>query len=319
MKTLLTKLLLLLAVFSCCAQSKGKIVKINSFKSKFVEARNIEIWLPPDYSTNPKKTYPVLYMQDGQNIFNPATSPHNIAWEADDTANKLIIPKRIEPVIIVAIWSTDNSYLEYFPEKAAENFKKADQQLFEKVLQQSKIKFTKLLGDEYLQFLTKELKPYIDKEYRTKADAANTAICGSSMGALISLYALCEYPNVFGEAACISTHWPLLYKNAHPGPAEAFKRYIYEHLPAPTGHRIYFDYGTETIDKAYEMHQKNIDAIMKSKGYTTENWLTKKYEGAAHFEKSWQQRFDQVLLFLYKTDEKKIAKKKSLKSNTKGS
>lgn len=317
MKSLLTKLLLMLAVFSCCAQPKGKTVKIDGFKSKFVQARNIEIWLPAEYSLNPKKAYPVLYMQDGQNMFNPETAMRKTAWEADDTANKLIIPKRIEPVIIVAIWSTDLRYMEYFPEKAAENFTKNDRDIFDKIMKQSNIKSSDFLGDEYLKFLTQELKPYIDKHYRTKPDAANTAICGSSMGALISLYAICEYPDVFSEAACLSTHWPLLFDNNHPGPAEAIKKYAYEKLPAPQGHRIYFDYGTETMDKYYETHQKSIDGVMTSKGYTSANWLTKKYQGAAHVEKAWQDRFDQVLLFLYKTENKKP--KKSLKNGSKRS
>lgn len=306
---LLTKLLLMLAAFSCYAQQTGKTVKIDKFKSKFVQARNIEIWLPAEYGTNPKQRFPVLYMQDGQNVFNPATSSSKIAWEADDTAKKLIGTKRIEPVIIVAVWSSGDRYMEYFPEKAAANFTKEDKAIFEKSKKQEKIKGNDFLGDEYLKFLTEELKPYIDKQYRTKPDSKNTAICGSSMGALISLYAICEYPDVFGQAACLSTHWPLLVHNTHIGPSEAFKKYLYEKLPSFQTHRIYFDHGTETMDKYYEVHQKTVDNIMKSKGFNTKNWLTKKYTGAAHFEKSWQQRFDQVLLFLYRQDEKKLPKK----------
>jgi predicted alpha/beta superfamily hydrolase len=314
MKTTLTKLLLMLAVFSCCAQpNKGKIVKINSFKSKFVKARNIEIWLPAEYTLNPQQTFPVLYMQDGQNVFDPGTAIHKIAWEADDTATKLIIPKRIEPVIIVAIWNTDERYMEYFPEKVAQNFSKEDRAVFAKVTKQVNPKGTDFLGDEYLKFLTEELKPYIDKQYRTRPDTANTAICGSSMGALISLYALCEYPKVFGQAACLSTHWTLLPDNTHPSVSESFKKYVYEKLPSPNDHRIYFDYGTKTLDAAYEPHQKTIDGIMNSKGYSQTNWITKKFEGAAHTEKDWQERFNEVLMFLYKTDTK--PKHKSLKKN----
>jgi enterochelin esterase-like enzyme len=313
MKTLLTTLLLMLVVFSCCAQPKGKTDKIDGFKSKFVQARNIEIWLPAEYSANPKKTYPVLYMQDGQNVFNPATSIHKIAWEADATAEKLTAINRIEPVIIVAIWNTDERFMEYFPEKAAQNFTKNDSEVFAKATKQVNPKGSDFLGDEYLKFITQELKPYIDKKYRTKTDAANTAICGSSMGALISLYALCEYPDVFGEAACLSTHWPLMPDNTHPSASEAFKKYLYEKLPSPENHRIYFDYGTKTMDQYYEPHQKTVDGIMKSKGYTDANWLTKKFEGEAHVEKAWQDRFHEVLIFLFKVDEKKD--KKSLKKD----
>lgn len=319
MKHSLTKLLLMLAVFSCCAQPKGKTIKIESFKSKFVQARNIEIWLPAEYAQNPKKSYPVLYMQDGQNVFNPATAPQNTPWKADETAMKLSVTKRIEPVIIVAIWSTANRYQEYFPEKAAANFSKTDRDVFDKVLKQAKINHTSLLGDKYLKFITSELKPYIDKQYRTKTDAANTAICGSDMGALISLYAICEYPQVFGEAACLSTYWPLLPGTNHPGPADAFKQYLSEKLPAPASHRIYFDHGTENTEKYAETHQKTVDAIVTSKGYTPENWLTKKYSGEANIEKAWQKRFDQVLMFLYKLPENKNVKKSLKATAVKGS
>lgn len=305
---LLTKLLLMLAVFPCYAQQMGKTVKIDKFKSKFVQDRNIEIWLPAEYNNNPKQRFPVLYMQDGQNVFNPATSNNKIAWEADDTAQKLVGTKRIEPVIIVAIWSSNDRYMEYFPEKAAANFTKEDKEVFDKSRKQENIQGNEILGDEYLKFLTEELKPYIDKQYRTKTDRSNTAICGSSMGAVISLYAICEYPDVFGEAACISTHWPLLADNSHPGPSEAFKKYLYEKLPPFQTHRIYFDYGTESMDKYYEVHQKTVDNIMKSKNYNAKTWISKKYQGAAHIEKSWQQRFDQVLLFLYRPEEKKVLK-----------
>lgn len=313
MKTLLTKLLLLLAVFGCWSQPKGKTVKIDSFKSKFVQARNIEIWLPAEYDQNPKKTYPVLYMQDGQNVFDATTAIHKIAWEADDTAAKLTAINRVEPFIIVAIWNTDDRFVEYFPEKAALNFKKSDQGIFNQATQKVNPKGIALLGDEYLKFITQELKPYVDKTYRTKTDTANTAICGSSMGALISLYALCEYPNVFGEAACISTHWTLVPDFANGSLSDAFKKYLYEKMPSPENHRIYFDYGTVTMDKYYEPHQKTVDGIMRAKGYNDANWLTKKFEGDAHVEKDWQERFHEVLIFLYSTEDPKA--KKSIKKN----
>ena len=301
MKLLLTHLLLLFAAFGCFGQSKGQIVKVANFKSEFVKSRNIEIWLPPGYNENPDKKYPVLYMHDGQNVFNAETAMNNIAWEADETAERLIVSKFMKPVIIVAIWNTDLRFMEYFPEKAAENFTQQDTDALAKTKEMFSITGNEYLGDEYLKFLTKELKPYVDQKYRTLSDRANTAICGSSMGALISLYAICEYPDVFGEAACVSTHWPILLNDGNPGPSIAVKRYFAEHLPSPESHRIYFDHGTATLDQYYEKHQKSIDGIMKNKGYEMyKNCLTRKFENAPHNEKAWQERFDQVLRFLYK-------------------
>lgn len=318
MKYSLTKLLLMLAVISCWAQPKGKIVKIDGFKSKFVQARTIEIWLPAGYDANPKTTYPVLYMQDGQSVFNAKTAIHKVAWQADLTAEKLTAVTRIEPVIIVAVWSSDNRYMEYFPEKAALNFSPSDREIFDRASKEANPNGTGFLADKYLSFLTKELKPYIDKQYRTKPDAKNTAICGGSMGAVISLYALCEYPDVFGKAACVSTHWPLLPDNANGSIANSFKKYIYEKLPSAENHKVYFDYGTKTLDQYYEPHQKTIDGIMKMKGYTSDNWTSKKFEGAAHVEKAWQDRFNEVLFFLFKNEDKK-GKNKPKTTTAKGS
>jgi enterochelin esterase-like enzyme len=111
------------------------------------------------------------------------------------------------------------------------------------------------------------------------------------MGALISAYAMAEYPETFGGAACISTHWP-----AGDG---AVIDYLAKHLPAPGAHKFYFDYGTETLDASYEPFQQRMDAVMKSAGYTEgRDWVTQKFPGAEHSEKSWRQRVEVPLQFL---------------------
>ncbi|OYQ38380.1 hypothetical protein CHU92_05390 [Flavobacterium cyanobacteriorum] len=298
----MNKLLFFTAIMLTTAlHSQGKLVKIDNFESKYVKARNVEIWLPDEYFTDNKQKFPVLYMHDGQNVFNPETAMGNIAWEADNTAQKLIKDKKIKPVIIVASWCTDRRFFEYYPEKAAKNLSGEDKAAMEKVRIQMGVVQSDYMADEYLKFLTTELKPYIDKNYRTLTDAANTAICGSSMGGLISLYAICEYPRIFGKAACVSTHWPILFDNSNMNFSEAIRKYVAENLPSPKNHSIYFDFGTETLDELYEIHQVKVDDIMKDKGYTKgKNWVTRKFEGAAHNEKSWQQRMDVILEFLFK-------------------
>lgn len=300
MKVFIIKLLLLAATFNCAAQ--GNLVKINNFKSKIVKERNIEIWLPPGYSENKAESYPVLYMHDGQNVFNPETSTHNIAWEADAAAEKLINDEKAPPFIIVGIWSTDLRYYEYFPDKAAQYLSPQDKEQMEDLRQQMNMKKSDFLGDEYLKFITSELKPYIDKNYRTLKGPEHTSIAGSSMGGLISMYAICEYPNVFGQAACVSTHWPILSDNGNMNPSDAVRKYMEEKLPNPESHRIYFDYGTATLDQYYEVHQQMVDGLMRNKGYAAEeNWVTYKFEGAEHNEKSWKERMDVILQFLYPT------------------
>ena len=108
---------------------------------------------------------------------------------------------------------------------------------------------------------------------------------------LISAYALCEYPEVFGGAGCVSTHWPT-------GDG-AVIGYLAQHLPKPGAHKFWFDYGTATLDALYEPFQQRADAVMKVAGYTEgRDWITRKFEGAEHSEKSWRARVDQPLAFL---------------------
>lgn len=294
---------LLLCFFSIlpAAWSQGKVITIENFKSEYVKSRNVEIWIPDEYQGDAAQKFPVLYMQDGQNVFDPETSTNGISWNAAKTAQVLISEGKIEPMIIVATWSNDLRFYEYFPEKAAEYLTDGDKEQMDKARLEAGKKKSDFLGDEYLKFLAFELKPYVDKEYRTKREAPFTSVCGSSMGGLISLYAVCEYPDIFGQAACVSTHWPILSDNENMNPSDAVRKYLELNLPTSGVHRFYFDYGTETLDQYYEVHQKMVDGIMQAKGYTQgQDFVTKKYEGADHSEKSWQERFDTILEYLYK-------------------
>ena len=136
-----------------------------------------------------------------------------------------------------------------------------------------------------------ELKPFIDATYRTLAGPADTFVMGSSMGGLISAYAIAEYPDMFGGAACVSTHWP-----AADG---AVIDYLAGHLPDPASHRLYFDYGTATLDALYEPYQQRMDAVMRRSGYVEgQNWVTLKFDGAEHNEQAWRQRAALPLQFL---------------------
>lgn len=309
-------LLASLVLFTACSQPQppataqpaaainaaARIDYLNAFASQFVAPRNVEVWLPRQYFSNPQVALPVLYMQDGQNLFNAASSNFGVAWEVDDIAQRLMDEGKIQPAIIVGIWSTPQRRMEYFPERAADYFSAQDK----KVIEQLKVhlgegKNARYLADEYLDFIVQELKPYIDSHYRSLPDRHNTLIAGSSMGGLISIYALAQYPEVFGSAAGVSTHWPLFFNNDHPGPAASLRQYLQVQLPAAGQHRIYFDYGTATLDQYYEVHQLEVDKIIRGKGYVQgRDWVTKKFPGAEHNEQAWQARVDTILEFLLK-------------------
>ncbi|MHC1731639.1 MAG: alpha/beta hydrolase [Bacteroidales bacterium] len=275
----------------------GTVTRVSLSSSETGEARNIDIWLPEDYDTT--KKYAVIYMHDGQMLFDSTTTWNRQEWGADETVSLLMAGNQIKPSIIVGIWNNDKiRYPEYYPEKSLKFLGKRYQARLAR-----RYSLGQGLADKYLRFIAMDIKPYIDSRYSTYTDAANTVIMGSSMGGLISLYALCEYPDLFGGAGCLSTHSPMkgvnLFTKRDNRLARAFRKYLSEKLPDPENHQIYFDYGTETLDKFYEPYQKKIDAVMESKGYSPDtNWKTIKYEGDDHSERSWSRRLDIPLIFL---------------------
>lgn len=280
--------------------SSGKIERIELFQSQYVTARNVDVWLPASYSEEDK--YAVLYMHDGQMLFDAKTTWNKQEWGADEIVSNLMEKGKIKDCIIVAIWNiSEERHSDYFPQKPFESLSK---QVKDSLLNEAKRYgqnqlFSKgLQSDNYLKFIVNEVKPYIDSTYSVHTDVINTFIAGSSMGGLISMYALCEYPNVFGGAACISTHWIGTFTDKNNPIPDAFFNYMKENLPGPEIHKLYFDYGTETLDAFYEPFQLQADEIIKSKGYDELNFLSKKFEGHDHSENAWKKRLHIPLTFL---------------------
>ncbi len=283
----------------------GKVERLEKFASKFVDPRNVDVWLPEGYSKSEK--YAVLYMHDGQMLFDPQSTWNKQAWQVDSIAGKLMAENKIQKCIIVGIWNNGQKrHPEYFPEKVYHTFSVEQKKFISDILIKRKKKDSefKPISDNYLKFLVTELKPYIDKTYPTYTDREHTFISGSSMGGLISLYAICEYPKIFGGAACLSTHWTGIYQNNdNPIPNELIS-YFKNYLPNPKNHKIYFDYGNQTLDSLYRPWQLKVDVVMKSKGYTSKNWTTQFFSGKNHSEEAWRERFYFPLEFLLKKDEK---------------
>jgi len=235
-------------------------------------------------------------MQDGQNLFDgPSNAFNGQEWKADETATLLIQQNKIKDIIIVGLWNTNNRYAEYFPEKAFEYMPESV----------SRPKINEMAGDpeadDYLKFMVEELKPFIDSTFSTYTDQQNTFVAGSSMGGLISMYAICEYPNIFAGAGCMSTHWA---NNSLDNPAipDGLRRYLIDHLPLPENHKFYFDRGTVGLDANYPSHQSKVDTIMNYMGYDDSNWITKVYQNHDHNEYWWSSRFDMPLQFLLGTE-----------------
>lgn len=264
---------------------QGRLLRHAAFPSGHVQPRNVDVWLPPGYGDDETRRYPVLYMHDGQNLFDASGAYGGTTWGIGEAMARLIGSGEIRPAIVVAIWNTPARLAEYMPRKA---------------LGDAPVEFlagyptmppAEIVSDDYLAFIVEELKPFIDRSYPTLPGRDDTLIMGSSMGGLISLYAVSEYPQVFGGAGAVSTHWPA-------GDGITID-YFAAHLPAPDTHRIYFDFGTETLDAAYAPFQARMDDAMRALGYREQqDWITLKFDGAEHSEKSWRQRVDRPLRFL---------------------
>ena len=279
----------------------GSIKHIENFPSKFVETRNVDIWLPEGYDG--KKKFAVLYMHDGQMLFDSTTTWNHQTWDVDDVATKLMKEGKVQDFIVVGAWSIGAvRHKNYFPQKPFDNLSAVEKDSAIKQLQRL-MQTTEVFqpnSDNYLKFLVTELKPMIDKTYSVYKDRKHTFIAGSSMGGLISMYAICEYPSVFGGAACLSTHWPGTFSLENNPIPDAFLKYLKEHLPNPKNHKIYFDYGDQTLDALYPPLQRKADEVMKAKGFTEKSWKTQFFAGKNHSEQAWHERFDIPLVFLLK-------------------
>ncbi|MEN9978488.1 MAG: hypothetical protein RLZZ569_1113 [Bacteroidota bacterium] len=282
--------------------SAGKIDFIPSFHSTFVSDRSVAVWLPNNY--NPAKQYTVLYMHDGKALFDSTIMWNKQEWQVDETMQRLINSKKIKNTIVVGIWNGDaKRHAEYFPEKPFKSLSKSSQDSLYQLNRdpQTRMFADTIQSDNYLKFLVNELKPYIDKTYSTFVDKENTFIAGASMGGLISLYALCEYPDIFGGAACLSTHWPGVFSVENNPIPEAFYSYIEQHLAIFNTHKIYFDYGDQTLDALYAPFQKYVNSLFMHKGKVSKrNFQSRFFPGENHSEKSWSKRFEIPLQFLLK-------------------
>ena len=261
----------------------GTTQRHDNFSSNFVSARNVDIWIPPDYSED--KKYPVLYMHDGQNIFEPISSIGGVAWEVDKAVTRLAAQKKIPGLIVVGVWNSGIRWREYMPQKAFEaaGFEKNRKAFMEHAGGTP-------ISDSYLKFLVEEVKPFVDEKYPTLSDRQNTFIMGSSMGGLISLYAISQYPDVFYGAGCLSTHWLA-------GLNELVNE-MAKMLPDPKTHKLYFDYGTLGHDAHYEPYQLQMDEHLRKAGYNLSNWMTRKFDSADHNETAWRSRLEIPLEFL---------------------
>jgi predicted alpha/beta superfamily hydrolase len=257
------------------AKDEGRIRFHPRFPSRYLSTpRDIIVYLPPGYDSVEFEC-PVLYLQDGQNLFDSATAFLGQEWYADITADRLIFDGAIQPLIIVGVYNTGVRRIsEYTPTRDPRRRKGGK-------------------GDRYAQMLARELKPFIDREYRTQRSTAQTGVGGSSLGGLVSLEAGLLYPRVFGKMAVIS---PSVWWDGRAmlKMVECYR----SHLRA----KIWLDAGTEEGDSPQQILDdlRLLREALVEKGWREgEDLCYREVPGARHTESAWADRFGSILECLF--------------------
>ena len=256
----------------------GNIKRHRAFRSRILgNRRDVLVYLPRGYRRFSRRRYPVLYLQDGQNVFDAATSFAGVEWGVDETAERLIQKKLIDPPIIVAIANMgDDRIHEYAPTRGLIDAKA------------KRKKRSKGLARNYGRFLIEELKPYIDRKYRTKGEAEFTGLGGASLGALLALSLGLWFPNVFRRLIVIS---PSVWWDD-----QVIVKMV-EDLDEKLLLRIWLDTGT--AEEGWERARILRDALVE-KGWRLYNDLSyKEIKGGDHSEGAWAGRVDPALRFLF--------------------
>jgi predicted alpha/beta superfamily hydrolase len=253
-------------------------VRLHELRSRiFRNSRMVRVWLPPGYDARRAMRYPVLYLNDGQNLFDPATAFAGVDWRAGEAAARLIAQGKIPALILVGIDNTGKNRLrEYIPYRSVD---------------------PRVLGPEgkrYSEFLVREVMPLIEKNYRVAKGPEHTGLGGSSLGGLITLYTQLSAPGVFGRLLIES---PSLF---------VANRQILEECRTfrDWPFRIYLGIGTREVgnpekDVRTVQDVRELEKTLRSAGLRRQRLKVRIQEGAGHNEAAWGARFPEALEFLY--------------------
>lgn len=275
----------------------GRFVEVEQVAAAGLPDQRLSIWLPPGYDTGTRR-YPVLYMHDGHNLFDPAKSNFNKVWAADKAMLAAMATGKVQPHIIVGIWAPgQDRYRQYLPQSIFDAADGAPRAAMDAMTGGP------VVSRAYLDWLAGPLKQRIDREYRTKPGRENTTILGSSMGGLMSCYAFLERPEVYGRAGCVSSHWPAAdpraVGEANPELIALWDGWFAARLGQPDGRRLWMDHGTATLDQYYAPYQQAIDARFVAQGWVEgQDYRSEVYEGAEHEENAWAARLPEIFGWL---------------------
>jgi predicted alpha/beta superfamily hydrolase len=263
------------------AAGPGQLRKHEKFSSRFLaKKRDLIVYTPGIYERRPDLQFPVLYLEDGQNLFDPATSfIPGVYWRVGETADALIVQGAVQPLVIVGIYNTGKQRVnEYTPTR-------------DRKLGGGK-------ADKYGRLLVEELQPFIESRYRIAQGAANTALGGSSLGGLLTIYLGMQYPQVFGKLAVLS---PSVWWN-HRAILQSVAR-----AKLPQRPRIWLDVGTgEGGTRTVEHVTALRDALLQKGWQENRDLHFEIFPGAQHNEAAWAQRVGPFLQFLFPANDSAV-------------
>jgi enterochelin esterase-like enzyme len=255
-------------------------LRLHEFRSRvFRNTRFLRVWLPPGYdgAENSRRRYPVLYLNDGQNLFEAATSYTGVEWQADETADRLIGEGAVPPMIIVGIDNSGKDRIrEYMPHRSVHPM------------------MLRVQGRYYPDFLTKEVMPFVERNYRVATGPENTGLGGSSLGALIALYTAMARPGVIGRLLVES---PSLWASHRQAIKESRSVRIWPE-------RMYLGVGTAEAGSAERSRTvvddvRELTAILRRAVLSERRLRLVIQDGAGHNEAAWAERFPEALRFLF--------------------
>lgn len=278
-------------------QDSGRLLQYERIAAAGLPDQRLTIWLPPGYDAGARR-YPVLYMHDGHNLFDRRLSNFDKIWAADRAMLAVSASGAVEPHIIIGIWAPGaDRFRQYLPRDIHDAASPGLRARMDAAASGP------ILSDAYLAWIAGPLKTWVDTRFRTRPGRDDTAIMGSSMGGLMSCYAFLNRPDIFGRAACISSHWPAIDPRAvqggDPELIGLWDRWFAEKLGAPNGRRLWFDHGTATLDAFYAPYQQAVDARIAASGWQKgQDWESRVYEGAEHEENAWAARLPEIMGWL---------------------
>lgn len=254
----------------------GRLTRERVSSRILADSRDVLIWLPPSYATDSPRRFPVIYLHDGDNLFDPQTSPiTGVDWAADEWVRQLSREGVLPESIVVGVCHP-------------EGFNEENETLRDVDLS------PQLGGSAYAAFVASELIPYLDTHYRTDPSPLSRTLGGAALGALNTFYTAIHHPGIFSRFACLSTRFTDL---SETDPSELAALAAFPALPQ--GSRFYFDYGTLGLDAALAADHERLRAIFQTKGAREgADYLITRVDGGDHNETSWRARLGVALRFL---------------------